>query len=218
MSHWFRVKQRSLSTSPLGSLGKQSSVQGLSPQAMGGRTSKLSPKGQKVPSWSYLHGTDVVQLLCSYSRFYSSGTNNILTPEQDSLTERGAEGLLFLQGHPNIWLPHKELEKTLGSRVTEVPYTALVLMEMINSSKSTSKKNQVRINRTQIKVNEFPGGRVVPPILLHKRHTRDCHHYQFLPWDHQTSSVRCISGENTCPRLSGPSRPQGWAAESVNHC
>ena len=69
-------------------------------------------------------------------------------------------------------IPHKKLEKTLGSCVTEVPYSALVLMEIINSSKSTRRKRNVQINKghkTQIEVNDFPRGLVVPPILLRNR-------------------------------------------------
>lgn len=67
------------------------------------------------------------------------------------------------------WIPHKKLEKTLGSCVTEVPYSALVLMEII---KSTRRKKNIQINKghkTQIKVNDFPRGLVVPPILLRNR-------------------------------------------------
>lgn len=186
---------------------------------MGGRSGMLSLKGQKVPPWSYLHWMDVVQLLCSYSSSHSSGTNNMWSPDQDSLTESGAEGLLFLQGHPNKWLKHgfctRIFKRLWGSCVTEVPYSALTLMEIINSSKSTRRKKYMQINKghkTQTKASGFPRRLVVPPILLRNRGTPGTATQASLPalciwpmqWSvlHNLSTVTNFSPEIVRPPLS----------------
>lgn len=142
-----------------GSLGNQNSLQGVSPWATGGRIHTLGPKGQKVPILVLFtlnrSGATALQLLQVFTVHVESRAR---------LADReGSRRTSFPSGTPKqmakTWIPHKKLENTLGSCVAEVPYSALVLMEIINSIKSTRRKKNVQTNRrhkTQIEVNDLP--------------------------------------------------------------
>lgn len=130
---------------------------------MGVRTSALSPKMQKVPSWCCLLGTDLVRLLCCYARFSQFRHEQHVEPGARLADREGSRSTTLPPGTPKqmakTGIPHKKLGKTLGSCVTEIAYSSLALMEIINSGKSTTREKNIQINKgdkTQIRVNDFP--------------------------------------------------------------